>query len=575
MGFSISWGWRITMTPNLPISALIARVSLEKQAKNGYSLETQIKIMSEINAREGYATNPEYVLQDDGYSGDDWDRPAINKGLELMRQGKISGLTFMETDRFARDTAGGLELIKKVVALGGAVILGDLGRVRDEGNFRLMLTVKLAIAEFQKTSIRVKSRDAVITKVQRGEIHGGRAPYGYIYLDKIQGSKLIINEEQAKIVRKIFKWYDNGWSCRRIVRQLTADGVPAPGRPRKDGIISQWDPGFISTMIRNETYIGFWHYNKHRSVEPAKVVSTKPRHRKRTTQLLKNRAEWISIRVPELIDQPTFERCKLRAASNINSIGGRPSDRYLLRGLLWCSCGHRMHGERHSKTHRDTTQPRGADDRHPTARKGVLECFYRCSNQSRSTSERYCQTKIKAEPIEELVWKETTAILSDEALLRRLLLEHDQKSGAKVGERTKLQQRIEELFRKEMRYRSDSGAVTGSRAEETRQHYAQLIRETQSQREILEWDLAKSTPVKDRVDVSALVAAVRKKAATLNRGERQELLQRWVSKVEYDGGEVTIDLRIPLVGKSAQNCPGELDHSNSFAPLTIVRRLAA
>ena len=42
------------ISPNLPISAPIARVSLGKQAKNGYSLETRVRIITEINSKEGF-----------------------------------------------------------------------------------------------------------------------------------------------------------------------------------------------------------------------------------------------------------------------------------------------------------------------------------------------------------------------------------------------------------------------------------------------------------------------------------------------------------------------------------------
>jgi len=567
----------MTPNPNLPISAPIARVSLEKQAKNGYSLETQINIMSEINAKEGFATNSEYILVDDGFEGDDWDRPAINKGLELMRAGKIKGLTFMETDRFARDMRGGLELIRKVSALGGFIILGDLGIVRDEANFQLMLHVKLAISQFQKASIKVKSRGAVITKVKRGEIHTSRPPYGYDYLPKAQGSKLIVNKEKAKIVRKIFQWYDKGWSCRRIVRQLVADGVPAPGRPRKDGVQPRWNPGFISEMMKNESYIGTWFYNKNKSIEPETIRSTGPRHRRRTSHVLKDRADWIMVAIEAIIDQPLFERCRARALSNPYNLGGRPSDRYILKGLCWCGdCGHRMNGVRRRKHYRDLTAPRKPDGSAPFRCDGPWEYTYRCRFEDRITGETLCRWhSVKAEALESLVWVESITVLSDEALLRRLLAEHDQKSATKAGDRERIQGRIDELFQTEMAYRADSGRVTGSKAQQTREHYRKLIEEIQAQRETLERELAQSAPTGARVDVAMLVAAVRRVSKDATRTERQELLNRWVSRVEYHDGEVTIHLQIPLTGKSAQNCPGNQDHPNSFAHLVLTRRLAA
>lgn len=544
---------------NLPISAPIARVSLEKQAKNGYSLETQINIMREINSKAGFATSEEHILVDAGFEGDDWSRPAINEGLELIRTGKVRGLTFLETDRFSRDMAGGLELIRKVREYGGDVILGDLGIVRDEANFQLMLHIKLAISTFQKASIKVKSRDATLTKVRKGDVHTSRAPYGYTYLNKANGSKIVVNEEHAKIVRMIFDWYDHGWSLRRIVRELEALAIPAPGRPRKDSVVARWSAGALSPIFDNEIYIGTWFYNKRRYVEPKIIRSTKPRHRKRVTAQLKDRSEWIPVPVEAIIDKALFDRCRARAAMNINSLGGRPSDRYLLKGLVFCTlagCGCRMSGRR------PRAQRRGAG--------------YICANRDRVTGKQYCTNRVKADALEDLVWGESIAILADEPLLRRLLTEHDHKSGAgKAGDRDLLKLRIDELFHMELRYRADSGRVSGSKVVEIRQHYDKLIRETVAQRESLELELAKRTPVGERVDVGALVAAVRRKAENATRLQRQELLNRWVARVEYDGGEVIIHLLIPLKGANAQNCPGDQANPNSFAHLTITRRLAA
>ena len=64
-----------------PLSALVARVSGQRAAKEGYSLDAQVPMLKQFAEREGYGTEDRYILFDDGYQGDDWDRPAINKAL--------------------------------------------------------------------------------------------------------------------------------------------------------------------------------------------------------------------------------------------------------------------------------------------------------------------------------------------------------------------------------------------------------------------------------------------------------------------------------------------------------------
>ena len=91
-----------------PMAAIMARVSLEKQAKEGYSLPAQIEMGEIIAKRHGVATDERYILQDAGSSGDDWDRPAINRAIQLIRTGKVKVLIFTVSDRFSRDVEGGL-----------------------------------------------------------------------------------------------------------------------------------------------------------------------------------------------------------------------------------------------------------------------------------------------------------------------------------------------------------------------------------------------------------------------------------------------------------------------------------
>ena len=98
---------------NEQTAAIMARVSLEKQAREGYSLPAQVEIGTVIATKFGLVTNDKYVLVDAGYSGDDWDRPSIAKGLELLRTRKVVALIFTVSDRFARDVEGASRLYGK------------------------------------------------------------------------------------------------------------------------------------------------------------------------------------------------------------------------------------------------------------------------------------------------------------------------------------------------------------------------------------------------------------------------------------------------------------------------------
>ncbi len=94
------------------IMAGVSRVSLELQANQGYSLESQPARFREIGDKYGCVFPPEFMVEDAGFSGDDFHRPSIKRILALGRAGKIQGVAWTHLDRFARNVEGGLRLIR-------------------------------------------------------------------------------------------------------------------------------------------------------------------------------------------------------------------------------------------------------------------------------------------------------------------------------------------------------------------------------------------------------------------------------------------------------------------------------
>jgi DNA invertase Pin-like site-specific DNA recombinase len=259
------------MTANTnTLVARMLRVSTPLQAQKGYSLEVQDEVLSGLIVREGYTTRPELVLEDDGFEGDDWSRPAIRQGLDWVRAGKVKGLAFLDTDRFARDLHGALGFLKEIRKAGGVVLFADIGAYRDDAEFQILLNLKLSIGQYAKTKTKALSRTATLRKVRNGEVHIGRPLYGYRYVAKTKDSRatLMVIPEQAKVIVTIYMQYLEGASLRAIVRRLVADGVPPPR--------TRWNATTIAGILTDRTYLGTWHYNKTQSIEPQQPRSTGP-----------------------------------------------------------------------------------------------------------------------------------------------------------------------------------------------------------------------------------------------------------------------------------------------------------
>ncbi len=127
-----------------------ARVSTRKQSRDGNSLEDQIKRLKERGAKRIYA---------DSYTGTKMSRPELDKLLAVLKSGDTVVVT--KLDRIARTTIGGIELIRDLCEKGITVDIMNMGVVDNTPMGRLVLTVMLAFAEYE--------RDMIVQRTQEGK----------------------------------------------------------------------------------------------------------------------------------------------------------------------------------------------------------------------------------------------------------------------------------------------------------------------------------------------------------------------------------------------------------------------
>jgi len=539
--------------------APMLRVSTTKQADK-WSLPVQDEFLTDLIARENFARHPDITLEDDGYEGDDWNRPGIRKAIELIRQRVLRGLAFLDTDRFARDVHGGLGFLKEVNALGGVVLFGDLGRYRDDAEFQLQLTIKLSIGQYAKAKTKGLSRMSALKRSKSGNVQiGGLRLYGYTteYVNGVNTLKPIPSE--IKVVQWIFERRVARWSLRQIARALKARGVPPP---RKN-----WNPETIAGILRNETYAGVWHYNKTRCVEPDEdsIPKTVNRHRRRSSQEARDTSEWIPIAVEPVVDRASFEEAKRLAETAKAAIGGRPSDRYLLKGLVFCDndgCTKRWCGKLSGNGHTS----------------------YGCTNRDRTFGNMLCQASgISAKRLEAAVIGAVREYLGNEQRLGRLIETHraSLQRSENADEAAKLKARIEPLQRRAATARAGILRAAEAGDEEGQRFYENEEREARSQRAELEGELRRLTRVTEiRVDMKTLAAQVRERLDNGSRTQLQIFLRAIIHRIRITGRDVVIEFRIPLApaaGSKSQpggNCQKHLGISDSFIPLKVKVRAA-
>lgn len=139
-----------------------ARVSTGRQAKNGNSLQDQERMLIEAGVM------PENIFAD-SYTGTKMDRPKFDALLEIIKPG--DELVVCKLDRFARSSSDGSKLVQRLVDDGVSVNILNMGKADNTPVGKLMVTIMLAFAEFE--------RDMIVERTSAGKAYAREHKEGY------------------------------------------------------------------------------------------------------------------------------------------------------------------------------------------------------------------------------------------------------------------------------------------------------------------------------------------------------------------------------------------------------------
>lgn len=197
--------------------------------------------------------NSEYefcgIFSDSGISGAKEERPGFKAMMEKAKAGEIDLIITKSISRFARNTLMLLGNVRKLKEMGVGVIFEEqkINTLNSEGE--LLLSVLAAIAEEERKSVCSNVRWAMQNKFRHGEamVNTNRL-LGY---DKDKSGNLIVNKEQARIVRLIYKLYLEGNSAYKIAEELNKQKIPSYINTNMP-----WKSHRILSIISNEKYKG-------------------------------------------------------------------------------------------------------------------------------------------------------------------------------------------------------------------------------------------------------------------------------------------------------------------------------
>ena len=243
--------------------AMYIRLSREDGDKEeSSSVTNQRNIITRfINENDNFIIVDEYV--DDGYTGTNFNRPAFQRMIKDIEKGKINTVITKDLSRLGRDYIDTGRYVQRyfpenrvryIALLDGIDTLEDAG-MNDIAPF------KSVINDMYVKDISKKITSALKERKTAGNFLAVTAPYGY-KKNPENKYQLVINEEEAKVVRYIFRLYLQGNGLTKIAKILTEEEIPVPGisrnigTTRKTKLYNCWKQTTISRILKNPVYIG-------------------------------------------------------------------------------------------------------------------------------------------------------------------------------------------------------------------------------------------------------------------------------------------------------------------------------
>ena len=315
-----------------------ADIEAEKLGE-GETLTRHKMILTELAARKGLYVEKIYQ---EIVSGETIEaREEIQKLINDCYAGKYRGIIVIDITRLSRGNQGDAQTILDCLRYAnnnkGVLVITptktyDVAHNHDDEEY---MEFELFMSRREYKMIRKRMERGKVQSVVEGNYMGSYRPYGYDILKTKTGRTLIPNEEEAPVVKQIFKWtVKDNLTPGKIAKKLTLMGVPTyTGAP-------EWSLHTVKTILTNPTYIGKVKWNDRMAVKRlvnGELVKSRPRsnHNEHYMEIEGKHKQYA------LIDEETFMKASQRFHSDKTKSNLKLANP--LAGLLVCAkCGKAM-----------------------------------------------------------------------------------------------------------------------------------------------------------------------------------------------------------------------------------------
>ena len=324
-------------------------------ADESVSIENQYELLSKFVMLNGWTEVKSY--RDDGYSGGNFQRPGFLEMLEDARHGLINLILVKDLSRLGRDFVEVGRYTDVIFPSLGCRFVSVLDCLDTEGDNTDMLHFRSLMNDYHLKDLSNKVKSVLHTKMRSGQYIAAYAPYGYRKSEEDR-HRLVIDEEAAAVVRRMFELRRGGMAYGKIAAVLNSEGILSPrwywAKRYGNGsckYANLWMYATVKNILTNEVYTGNLIQNQ-----------TGSRSYKDDTMIYKPESEWIrhealheAIISPEVwneVQAINRERTRLSADN-------APPKPFLFTGKLVCAdCKAPLQGNRETQRRKNGTSKR-------------------------------------------------------------------------------------------------------------------------------------------------------------------------------------------------------------------------
>ncbi len=314
---------------------IYTRVSTAMQV-DGYSLDAQKNSIMKYVTYKGMEVCGEY--SDEGKSGKNTQgRPQFMQMMEDIKANKdgVDYVVVFKLSRFGRNAADILSFLQLMQDYGVNLACSEDDIDSAKAGGKLMITILSAVSEVERENIIVQTMEGRNQKAREGKWNGGFAPYGYDLID----GELVINEEDAEIIRIIFdKYLNTDMGALGVAKYLNQKGYVKKARQKNH--LSAFSSDFIKDILDNPVYCGKIAYGRRRT--------EKKKGTRNETHVVKQEKYGVYDGMHEaIISEEDWNRARAKRLKDMyrrEKIYSLEHE-HALSGILVCpACGGKMYG---------------------------------------------------------------------------------------------------------------------------------------------------------------------------------------------------------------------------------------